>query len=126
MELKELLKYIDIIEINKETDVSILESINFKIFEDYGEKFTLIIGHQPSFKDGILNTEDPYWTDNIMEPLNIKVLDLNFSGTNLYDVFDVKIGKNNYDIVLQDDNGFVVGYSSINLYNTIQKERNEN
>jgi hypothetical protein len=119
MELNELLKKVDILKIKDHSNV------HKEMPSIYGEEFTLIIGHQPEFKNGSLDVDDPNWTDNVMEPLNINVVDVHqLEGHNdLYHAFDVKIGENNYDIILENDCGFVVGYSSVSLFNTIQREK---
>lgn len=139
MEKSELIKYISFSLHNKDNKSdNKTEWPGEKLaFEKWGE-YTFMIGHQPRsltdeeiqankiIKPNVIcsfDSEDPYRTDDVGEPLGVNYSNLSLVFRGGCDVFEttVKICDKEFTIFIENDCGFATAYGSPEIYELIKQ-----
>jgi hypothetical protein len=137
MEIKELVKYIDFLQAENSNIEGLEDFAGYKLatvaFDE--DNLTYMVGHQPrnltpeEIQERLekqpnvhssIDADDKYWTDDILEPFVIDYSKLEFLEGDLYKA-KIQIGDKEFEIVVENDCGFAVGYGSIDIYNYIQE-----
>jgi len=133
MEIKELVKYVDFV-VNNENLMEEAPGYDLAV-RSYGENFTFMIGHQPKELTveeieayrvlhpnvtALIDVDDPYWTDDVGDPLGVDHSNVEPLGGDLYRT-KVTIGDKEFEIIIENDCGFAVAYGPAEIYNYIQE-----
>jgi len=138
MEIKELVKYVDF-KLSTKMDDSYFDYNDAYdiVIRTYGENFTFMIGHQPRTlteeeiaankitKPNVITSidvDDPYWTDDVGDPLGVDYNKVESIGGDLYKT-KVTIGDKEFEIIIENDCGFAVAYGPAEIYNYIQENK---
>lgn len=141
MEISELKKYIDFELKKKPHLIENYETLGSQhrhliVSFDQPTKYTYMVGHQPraltdkeieanKLKNPnvitSIDADDPYWCDDVGDPLGVdydKLQHIDSKGTDLYKA-QIKIGDKSFDILIENDCGFAVGYGPAEIYELI-------
>ena len=92
-----------------------------------GQKFTFMIGHQPTYKPGTkeLDFDDPYWIDNVGEIFKIDYANpIKFLESDILLYKGIIAGKE-FELIIENDCGFAVAYGPAEIFDYINSTEDE-